>query len=144
MVILAEDADVTPGQLVSWARSLGEPVQLKETCYGLLVEGEKEAVERTVAHLRSKTPTAIFSKERGYRIQDESRCRSGGKRSIRGGPRHGFHQLELESGLLADLGVAEECILNGESAPAAQPHARRLGEAELRKLVDRAVDEVLL
>jgi len=139
MVILAEDSDVTPVQLVSWARSIGGPVQLKETCYGLLVEGERSAVDGVVKALRSRAPGSVFSKERGYGIQDPRKCRSGRNRVISGGPRCGFHQLELESRLLADVGEASESVVGGERASAPKT-GKRPSEEEVRAFVRKAME----
>ncbi len=141
MVVLADEADITPGQLVSWARSIGGPVQLKETCYGLLIEGERGAVDKVVRALRSKAPGSVFSKERGYGIQDSRKCRSGRGKVISGGPRCGFHQLELESHLLAYVGQAAGSVLRGERASVPKASPRCLSEKEVLALVRQAMDE---
>jgi putative methanogenesis marker protein 6 len=106
IIVLSEEADLTTENLLSFARSLGEPVILKGTCFGIIVEGEGEAVHRIVQALKRKAPYSVFTKERGYCIGDKRKCRKGEEGRISGAPRPGFYQLELESQMLSKVGRA--------------------------------------
>ena len=110
VILIAPDSEITPGQLKSKilsmicgdARLIGSGVRVKETCYGALLEGEAKKIKEIVEEVRKMDPTGIFSKPRGFPIGDERICRA----TRKGGPRPGFHQLELEYQLLPKVRVA--------------------------------------
>jgi putative methanogenesis marker protein 6 len=79
-------------------------VEYKETCYGLLLEGEEKRLEEVSEELRKLDPNKIFFKVRGYRIGDERICRA--KRG--GGPRAGYHMLSVEREALKNVSKALE------------------------------------
>ncbi len=97
LIVISPDSKVTPVQVVN--RILGMElanITVKETCYGVLVEGEPGTLEAIVEEVRKLDPHGIFTKVRGFPIGDVRICRA----TRRGGPRPGFHQLELEHSLL--------------------------------------------
>ncbi|HUV02810.1 MAG TPA: methanogenesis marker protein 6 [Desulfobacteria bacterium] len=104
VILIAPDSEITPGQLKSKilsiisddARLTGSGVLVKETCYGALVEGEAKRIKEIAEEVRKMDPNGIFSKPRGFPIGDQRICRA----TRKGGPRPGFHQLELEYQLL--------------------------------------------
>jgi putative methanogenesis marker protein 6 len=71
-------------------------VNVKETCFGVMVDGEEDVINALVAEIRSLDPSGIFIKDRGFPPGDPRRCR--GRRG--GGARPGFYMIESESKML--------------------------------------------
>lgn len=116
VILISPDSVITPegvkskilamvGEDTSMASS---DIRVKETCFGALVEGEAEKIREIVEKVRGLDKNGIFSKPRGFPIGDPRICRA----TRRGGPRPGFHQLELEQGLLPMVRVALDKIEN--------------------------------
>ena len=104
LILISPDSEITPNQVkskiltrISEDKSLASvDIRVKETCFGVLVEGEEKKIREIVEEVRKMDKNGIFSKPRGFPIGDSRVCRA----TRRGGPRPGFHQLELECGLL--------------------------------------------
>ncbi len=116
VILISPDSVITPegvkskilamvGEDTSMASS---DIRVKETCFGALVEGEAEKIREIVEKVRELDKNGIFSKPRGFPIGDPRICRA----TRRGGPRPGFHQLELEQGLLPMVRAALDKIEN--------------------------------
>jgi len=93
--VLSPHAGTTPEELVFRILEEGFEGVVKETCFGAIVEGEDEEVDRIAETLR-KEYYYVFSKERGYPIGDKRICRA----ERGGGARSGFYQIEYESEFL--------------------------------------------
>ena len=114
VILISPDSEITPARLKSKILSrlsedtsmAGAGIRIKETCYGALVEGEEEKVRELLDEVRKMDPNGIFSKPRGFPIGDQRICRA----TRRGGPRPGFHQLELEYQLLPKVRKALDKI----------------------------------
>ena len=114
VILIAPDSEVTPEQVKSKILSLisedvsssGMEIRVKETCFGALVEGEEKKVREIVEEVRKLDKNGIFSKPRGFPIGDPRICRA----TRKGGPRPGFHQLELEYELLPEVRAALDKI----------------------------------
>ncbi len=112
VILISPDSDITPEQAKSKILSMisedvrmavaGLDIRVKETCFGILVEGEEKKVRKIVEEVRKMDKNGIFSKIRGFPIGDPRICRA----TRKGGPRPGFHQLELEHRLLPMVRVA--------------------------------------
>ncbi len=104
VILISPDSAITPAQVKSKILALlseeaggaGSDIRVKETCFGVLIEGEEREIKRIVDEVRKMDPNGIFSKPRGFPIGDHRICRA----TRKGGPRPGFHQLELEYQLL--------------------------------------------
>ncbi|MEM4217927.1 MAG: methanogenesis marker 6 protein, partial [Candidatus Methanomethylicaceae archaeon] len=103
VVMLSPDSNLTPSMLMEKVAALGG-VNYKETCYGVLIEGEEAELEKVMKALREMDPNRIFFKVRGYRIGDERICRA--KRG--GGPRPGYFMLGAERNVLKNVSKALE------------------------------------
>ena len=77
-------------------------ITIKETCFGTMVTGPEDAVNRVVREVVKLDKNHIFVKERGFPPGDDRRCRAGRG----GGPRPGFHFLRNEIGILPIIGKA--------------------------------------
>ncbi len=104
VILISPDSEITPGQVKSKILSMvsedprmaDSDIRAKETCFGVFVEGEAKKVRAIAEEVRKMDPNGIFSKPRGFPIGDPRICRA----TRKGGPRPGFHQLELEYQLL--------------------------------------------
>ena len=112
--VLSGVSPITPRNLLTAARALDETVLLKETCFGLLIEGEEEVVERVVLKLKDLSPYTVFSKQRGFAIGARCKCRRGDNGKISGAQRIGLHQLEREREMLPLIGKAMELVDNSD------------------------------
>ncbi len=116
VILISPDSVITPEGLKSKILAMvGEDtsmassdIRVKETCFGALVEGEAEKIREIVEKVRELDKNGIFSKPRGFPIGDPRICRA----TRRGGPRPGFHQLELEQELLPMVRAALDKIEN--------------------------------
>ncbi|MBW6470373.1 MAG: methanogenesis marker 6 protein [Methanosarcinaceae archaeon] len=77
-------------------------ITIKETCFGTMVTGPEDAVNKVVEKVVALDKNHIFVKERGFPPGDDRRCRAGRG----GGPRPGFHFLRNEIGILPIIGKA--------------------------------------
>jgi putative methanogenesis marker protein 6 len=113
IIVISPDSEITPGILKSKILSMisedrgiergkDKGIIVKETCYGALVDGEEKKVREILEEVRGMDKNGIFSKPRGFPIGDPRICRA----TRKGGPRPGFHQLELEYQLLPMVRVA--------------------------------------
>lgn len=127
LVVLSPDSSLTPSMLAEKAASFGG-IDYKETCYGILVEGEEGVVEGALEELRALDPKRVFYKQRGYRIGDERICRA--KRG--GGPRPGYHMLSAEREVLRNVSKALDVK---EEMPEERRKAR-LDVGKLKKVIE--------
>ncbi|MBM5805885.1 MAG: DUF2102 domain-containing protein [Candidatus Verstraetearchaeota archaeon] len=127
VVMLSTDSDLTPSMLAERVAAIGG-VGYKVTCYGLLLEGEEEPLERVLKELRALDPNRVFFKVRGFRIGDERICRA--KRG--GGPRMGFHMLGLEREALKNVSKA----LEGGEVAVKEEVKGRLSVDALRRIIE--------
>lgn len=89
--VFIDSPDLTPAELAIRAYEIAPAVQIKETCFGLVITGPDAEVERLVAEIRTFDPERIFVKDRGFPPGDERRCRAN-----LGGARPGFYGHENE------------------------------------------------
>ena len=120
VILISPDSAITPEQVKSKILSIisedvrmagsGMDIRVKEMCFGALIEGEEKKVREIVEEVRKMDKNGIFSKPRGFPIGDARICRA----TRRGGPRPGFHQLELEYWLLPKVREALNKIGKGK------------------------------
>lgn len=128
MVMLSTDSSLTPSMLSERAATMGG-VEAKETCYGLMLEGEEERLKQVFEELKKMDPNRIFYKVRGYRIGDPRICRA--KRG--GGPRPGYHMMAVEREALKNVSKALEA---GELPEPVEEKRLRVTADELRRLAE--------
>jgi len=98
-----------PSDLVIKIYESKADVTVKETCFGLIIEGKRQDVDLMAKEIRSLDPNRIFIKERGVPPGDPHRCRAGRG----GGAKPGFHMHEIEFTLLPFITEALEEIERG-------------------------------
>ncbi len=129
IVFIAPTSDLTPDRIARFVHNLGNEVSVKETCYGVVLQGPKEAVKRTLDEVRKMDPNRIYSKIRAFPMGDIRRCRA------HHGSRPGFAQLEKE---WKDLCLVEQgliCVEKGETPPAPKKR-QKIPINDLKKLID--------
>lgn len=129
-MVVISDTEL-PSDIAINAYRVSSDVTIKETCYGLMVTGERGEVDKVVDAVRKISPTKIFVKERGFPPGDARRCRA----NRGGGPRPGFHQLKNEIDLLPDIGKGLVLVERG-SRPLDLPEAKNLPVDRLREIID--------
>lgn len=101
IVVISSDS-VLPVDAAMKIYQSNTDIVIKETCFGTMVTGPRDAVNRVVKEVVDLDRNHIFVKERGFLPGDERRCRS----ARGGGPRPGFHYLRHEVQMLPTIGKA--------------------------------------
>lgn len=101
-IVVIDSESVLPIDAAMEIYEMEEELTVKETCYGTMVSGHQNVVDRVVKKVQSMDKNHIFIKNRGFLPGDPRRCR--GARG--GGPRPGFHFLRTEVSLLPMIGRA--------------------------------------
>jgi putative methanogenesis marker protein 6 len=133
--IVVESPTLTPAELAIRAYEISQGVMIKETCFGLAINGNEEVVDQLVKKLRAVDPDHIFVKDRGFVPGDPRRCRAN-----LGGARPGFHGIEFETTVLpyVSSGLAELRTRNVADVPAPENplDTKKLDVYTLRKLIE--------
>ncbi len=128
LLVLSPSSPLSPGALYRHLVREGFRLRMKETCFGLVVEGEREEVERAVRKARELDPFGIFSKPRAYPPGDPRICRA----SRGGGPRMGFCFLDYE---VEKLPLLSEALREPGEEREEEGRRRRLEVRELREIL---------
>ena len=129
LIVISPASRVTPDQVTRTIHSMGKNVIVKESCYGAVVEGKREAVREAVAEIRKLDPNGIFSKVRAYHAGDPRRCRA------HHGTRPGFAQLEQEWGDLWKIHFGLDRADRGEKAGGRKVR-KKLSVEEFKKICE--------
>jgi putative methanogenesis marker protein 6 len=108
-------------------------IHIKQTCYGILIEGPEDIVEKAVVKLREIDPNRIFSKMRAFPLGDKRRCRA-----QHGSARPGFYFLEKEIDLLPHIAKGMECAARGDHVEELPTH-KKLEPSILKKIMEESV-----
>ena len=125
---------MTPADVAIRAYEVANGVMIKENCFGLVIMGKEDEVNRVIAEVRKMDPAHIFVKDRGFPPGDARRCRA----SL-GGARPGFHGIEFEMTILPYIsnGLEKTEALDPATVPApAVISSRRLDVYTLKKMID--------
>ena len=63
--MVVESFDITAADLAIRAYEISKGAMIKETCFGLVISGKEEEVDRMIAEIRKIDPDHIFVKDRG-------------------------------------------------------------------------------
>jgi putative methanogenesis marker protein 6 len=136
LVALSPDSTLTPSAIIQKTISFGLPVTIKETCFGILIEGEPEHLNEILSKVVKLDPNRIFIKARGFPIGDSRICRA----DRGGGPRLGYHQLDKEYKLLPLVSKAlEKVSAKPEEVSKIKTEERKskLHAEQLRKIIEK-------
>jgi putative methanogenesis marker protein 6 len=133
--VMVESFEITPADLAARGYEISKGVMIKETCFGLVINGKEEEVDRIVAELRKIDPDHIFVKDRGFPPGDARRCRAN-----LGGARPGYNGLEFEMSILPYVSHGLE-VLDKKDAKDVPPPEDPLEHPlldiyKLKKLID--------
>jgi len=127
-IITSPESDILPSDIAMKIYGSRHDVNVKETCFGVIVNGEEPVINELVKEIRDLDPSGIFIKDRGFPPGDPRRCR--GRRG--GGARPGYYMIESESKALPAISRA----LASEKADAkkAAPAPAKKGPLSAEKL----------
>ena len=132
--VISPNSDLTPSVLYRYLIGQKLPLKMKETCFGLIVEGERDSIREALQRLREFDKYNIFSKVRAYPPGDLRICRV----SRGGGPRLGFHFIESELEMLPLVGAALRSLDERKPVVVKLPEKRMVPIRVIRKLIRKA------
>ncbi|VVB91552.1 Uncharacterised protein [uncultured archaeon] len=132
-MIVINSKKVLPSDVVVKLYESNADVMIKETCFGVMVSGERTVVNRLLSEIRKMDPYGMFIKERGFLPGEPNRCRA----TRRGGARPGFHMLETEDRLLPNIAQGLRALDRGE-VPVKKELKKKLDVEKLKKIIANA------
>lgn len=129
-MVVINSTKVLPSDVVIKLYESNADVMIKETCFGVMVSGERSVVDALLAGIRRMDPYGIFIKERGLSPGEPYRCRA----TRRGGARPGFHTLETEEKLLPHIASALRALDRGE-IPMQRNKKKKLDVEKLKEII---------
>lgn len=133
--VVVESFEITPADLAIRGYEISNGAMIKETCFGLVVNGKEEDVDRIVTELRKMDPDHIFVKDRGFPPGDSRRCRAN-----LGGARPGYHGMEFEMTVVPYISHGLEELKKREAATVPAPEnpleTKILDITKLKKLIE--------
>jgi putative methanogenesis marker protein 6 len=133
-IVIAPSSSITPDQITRFIHTMAVDIQIKETCFGVIIQGAPEVVAKVLAEVRKLDPNRLFSKVRGYPIGDGRRCRA------EHGSRPGFTQLEKE---WKDLPMFEAGLVCAETDGKVcdVPKRKKIPVSELKRICDEVCQQ---
>lgn len=133
--VVVESFDITPADLGIRAYEIAKGVMIKETCFGLVINGPENEVDRIITELRKIDPAHIFVKDRGFPPGDSRRCRAN-----LGGARPGYNGMEYEMTVIPYIshGLEELDTRDEKTVPPPEDplQHKALDVSRLKKLID--------
>ncbi len=132
-MVVINSQKVLPSDVVIKLYESNADVMIKETCFGIIVSGERTIVDSLLGSIRKMDPYGIFIKERGLAPGEPYRCRA----TRRGGARPGFHTLETEDKILPYIASALKALDKGE-IPQQKKRKTKLDVEKLKEIIKEA------
>ncbi len=132
-MMVINSTKVLPSDVVIKLYESNADVMIKETCFGVMVSGERAVVDRLLFEIRKMDPYGIFIKERGFAPGEPNRCRA----TRRGGARPGFHMLETEERFLPYIAEGLKALDKGE-IPVKKGLKKKLDVEKLKEIIAKA------
>lgn len=132
-MVVINSTKVLPSDVVIKLYESNANVMIKETCFGVMVSGERSIVDTLLASIRKMDPYGIFIKERGFAPGEPYRCRA----TRRGGARPGFHNLETEDKILTHIASALRALDKGE-IPNQKQKKKKLDIEKLKEIIKQS------
>ncbi|MGB8216825.1 MAG: methanogenesis marker 6 protein [Candidatus Methanoperedens sp.] len=129
-MVVINSSKLLPSDVVIKLYESNADVLVKETCFGVMVTGERQVVDSLLLGIRKLDPYGIFIKERGFAPGEPYRCRA----TRRGGARPGFHNLESEDKLLPHIASALRALDKGE-IPNLKQKKKKLDIEKLKNII---------
>ncbi|MEM2205542.1 MAG: methanogenesis marker 6 protein [Candidatus Hadarchaeales archaeon] len=134
ILVISPTSGLTPEVLCRYLMEKGVRAKMKETCFGLVLEGEEEVLEEALKIARELDRYGIFSKMRGYPPGDPRICRA----SRGGSPRMGFSFLDYE---VEKLPLIEEALRELEEGKLEGREKEKRKKLPLKELREVLVEE---
>ena len=135
-IITSPESDILSSDIAMKIYGSKYDVNVKETCFGVIINGEEDVIKSLVGEIRDLDPSGIFIKDRGFPPGDPRRCR--GRRG--GGARPGYYMIESESKMLPLISKALASEAKGESVAfrkvTSVPKRRLLDEKKLEEIIN--------
>jgi hypothetical protein len=74
MVFLDPETGVRVSSIIALYYRRHLPLRAKETCFGLMIEGDRETVRGFMGLLKDAFPSGLFLKRRPFSIEDTKVC----------------------------------------------------------------------
>ncbi|MHC1631855.1 MAG: methanogenesis marker 6 protein [Methanotrichaceae archaeon] len=132
-VVTSQDSDVLPSDIAMKIYESGRNINVKETCFGVIIDGDEDDVRETVNEIRMMDLNHIFIKDRGFPPGDPRRCR--GYRG--GGARPGFYMIEYESKILPLISQGLASEERGERPVSPPKMKKRLRIDQLEEIINK-------
>jgi len=132
-MMVINSSKVLPSDVVIKLYESNADVMIKETCFGVMVSGERDVVDKLLSETRKMDPYGIFIKERGFAPGEPNRCRA----TRRGGAKPGFHMLETEDRLLPKIAEGLRALDRGE-VPKEKQIKKKLDVEKLKEIIEKA------
>lgn len=132
-MIVINSRKVLPSDVVIKLYESNADVMIKETCFGVMVSGERSVVNSLLSEIRKMDPYGMFIKERGFTPGEPNRCRA----TRRGGARPGFHMLETEDKILPHIAEGLRALDKGE-VPGKKQVKKKLDVEKLKEIIEKA------
>ncbi len=132
-MIVINSKKVLPSDVVIKLYESNADVMIKETCFGVMVSGERSVVNDLLSSIRKMDPYGMFIKERGFAPGEPNRCRA----TRRGGARPGFHMLETEDKILPQIAEGLKALDKGE-VPGKKQLKKKLDVEKLKEIIKKA------
>lgn len=129
-MVVINSQKVLPSDVVIKLYESNADVMIKETCFGVIVSGERSVVNELLDKIRKMDPYGIFIKERGLAPGEQYRCRA----TRRGGARPGFHGIETENKMLPLIAAALKALDKGE-IPIPKTRKKKLDVERLKEII---------
>jgi putative methanogenesis marker protein 6 len=129
-MVVINSRKVLPSDVVIKLYESNADMMIKETCFGVMVSGERSVVDSLLGNIRKMDPYGIFIKERGLAPGEPYRCRA----TRSGGARPGFHSLEAEDKILPHIASALRALDKGE-IPASRQRKKKLDVDKLKEII---------
>lgn len=65
-IITSPESEVLPSDIAMKIYGSQHNINVKETCFGIIINGEEEEVADLIKEIRAMDPTGIFIKDRGF------------------------------------------------------------------------------
>lgn len=132
-MVVVNSSKLLPSDVAIKLYELKSDVMVKETCYGILVSGERSIVNSLLLKIRELDPYGIFIKERGFSPGEPYRCRA----TRRGGAKPGFHNLEKEDKILPYIASALKEIDRGK-IPVEKKRKRKIDIDKFKEIINQS------
>ncbi len=131
-MVVINSSKLLPSDIAMKLYESGAEVIVKETCFGVMVSGDRAVVDALLRNIRKLDPYGIFIKERGFAPGERFRCRA----TRFGGARPGFHNLETEDKILPHIASALKALERGE-IPDQKRKKKKLDINEFKEIIKK-------